>query len=110
MSNVLSDRIAKLNDAFRSTFQGGKVMMTKGVASLSEETQAVILIAVREFNTFTPDDDPHGEHDFGSIVVSGNHCFWKIDYYDATLEFGSENPADPAKTTRVLTIMLSDEY
>jgi hypothetical protein len=33
-----------------------------------------------------------------------------IDYYDATMEFGSEAPADASKTTRVLTIMLASEY
>jgi hypothetical protein len=36
--------------------------------------------------------------------------FFKIDYFDPKMEFGSEDSADPAKTTRVLTIMLADEY
>ena len=34
----------------------------------------------------------------------------KLDYFDKELKFGSENPADPSKTTRVLTIMLAEEY
>ena len=62
------------------------------------------------FDAFTEDNDPHGEHDFGAFDHAGHRIFWKIDYYDQSLEFGSENPADPAKTTRVLTIMLADEY
>src|SRR5919106_6564497 len=35
--------------------------------------------------------------------------FFKIDYYNASMEFGSEDPADLTKRTRVLTIMLTED-
>ena len=59
---------------------------------------------------FTADNDPHEEHDFGNFELAGHKFFFKIDYFDANMEFGSENPADLTKTTRVLTIMLAEEY
>ena len=65
---------------------------------------------VATFDDFSADNDPHGEHDFGSFDLAGDRFFWKIDYYDPTLEFGSDDPADPSKTTRVLTLMLAAEY
>lgn len=68
------------------------------------------LALVQRFEDFTPDNDPHREHDFGSFTLRGHKLFWKIDYYDKACECGSEDPADPAQTTRVLTIMLAEEY
>ena len=65
---------------------------------------------VATFSELTADNDPHGEHDFGSFEIAGRKFFWKIDAYDAKMEFGSEDPSDPVKTTRVLTIMLAEEY
>jgi Protein of unknown function (DUF3768) len=105
-----AEKIRKLNDAFRRSLTGGKVMMTAGIAALSVAMQAKVLNEVRTFDAFTADNDPHGEHDFGSFEVNGRKIFWKIDYYDAAMEFGSEDPADPSKATRVLTIMLASEY
>ena len=104
------EKIAVLNDAFRKTFSGGKVLMTAGVNELPDMVKAEALCEVAAFNDFTEDNDPHGEHDFGSVEVCGRKLFWKIEYYDPELQFGSEDPADPAKTTRVLTVMLASEY
>jgi hypothetical protein len=103
-------RIRELNDAFRQTFIGGRVMMTAGVQAMPERGRAELLTKVRTFNSFEHANDPHAEHDFGCVEISGEKFFWKIDYYDPTLKFGSDNPADPTKTRRVLTIMRADEY
>ena len=84
--------------------------MTQGVASLPEGVLAIVLERVRQFDEFTPDNDPHGEHDFGSFDVAGVGYFFKVDYYSPDMQGGSEDPTDPEKTTRVLTIMRADEY
>ena len=105
-----SHRIRVLNDNFRSTFVGGQMFMTAGVNALPVDTKARMLLAVQSFSNFTKDNDPHGEHDFGSIETEGETYFFKIDYYALDMNGGSEDPADPEKTTRVLTIMRADEY
>lgn len=110
MSAVLSSKIRSLNDAFRQTFVGGRVMMTDGINALTDAAKAEVLSLVRTLAEFNRENDPHGEHDFGSFMVRGEKILWKIDYYDKSLDGGSENSADPAVTTRVLTIMLASEY
>jgi hypothetical protein len=97
-------RIRDLNDWVRRSFLGGKVVMTRGVSNLEPERIAVLLDRVRHFDVFTPDNDPHGEHDFGAFDEGGDRFFWKIDYYDIQMEFGSSNPADPAVTERRWTM------
>lgn len=105
-----AERIRELNDAFRTTMTGGRVLMTAGVNALPSDVQAMVIRRVATFTDFTADNDPHGEHDFGSFDLVGQKLFWKIDYYDPAMEFGSEDPADPDRTARVLTIMLASEY
>jgi hypothetical protein len=105
-----TERIRALNDALRSSFQGGRVLVTQGVRALALARNAAVLQAVQAFDAFTADNDPHGEHDFGSFEHEGERFFWKIDYYNLAMDGGSEDPADPSVTTRVLTIMLAKEY
>lgn len=102
--------IATLNDNFRKTFTGGQVLLTAGIYSMSMDDKANILSKVRNFNDFTEDNDPYGEHDFGSFDYKGNKIFFKIDYYDLNYEFMSKNPANSDITNRVLSIMLAEEY
>lgn len=70
----------------------------------------MILAKVMEHNEFTEDNDPHGEHDIGAFDHVGKRFFWKIDYYNPTERFGSEDAVDPTKTVGVLTIMFVSEY
>jgi hypothetical protein len=72
--------------------------------------EARVLDMVRTFDKFDTDNDPHGEHDFCSFEIDGDSYFAKLDYYDLEVRFKSEDPSDPTKTTRVLTIMRADEY
>ncbi len=102
--------IAHLNDLFRQTGIAGKMVMTRGVADLDDRIRQQALLSVRTFSNFTEDNDPHGEHDFGSFAVTGQKFFWKIDYYDNEYKYGSKEPWDVNKTKRVLTIMLASEY
>ncbi len=104
-------RIRELNDAFRTSLAGGKVYTTDGVNSEGADFVARALAATRTFDRFSNNNDPHGEHDFGSFEVDGQKLFWKIDYYDKDdANFGAEDPSDPSSTERVLTIMLAEEY
>ena len=107
-----SERIRELNDRLRQglDFTLGRIMLTLGVQRLEDETRKKVLIAVREYDDFTPDNDAYGEHDFGVIEEDRQRFFFKIDYYDKNLQHGSENPADPEATCRVLTIMKTAEY
>jgi len=103
-------KIAELNDAFRTTFQGGTVVMTASVDKLPDRSKAQALARVATHTDFSEDNDPHGEHDFGSFELCGRKFFWKIDYYDKEMQHHSPDPSNPDVTTRVLTVMLAEDY
>ena len=111
-------RIRALNDQLRTKVfsQPGRieglfrVMLTEGCQALTPLELDQLTRQIETFTAFTEDNDPHGEHDFGAVTVSGTRFFFKIDYYDLALSGHSPDAADPKQTIRVLTIMRADEY
>ena len=110
MPDANTAKIAALNDHARRTFRECRVVITQAVAQLVKDDVDHILNKVRNYNDFTPINDPFLEDDFGSIQLRENTIFWKIDYYDLDLHMHSPDPSDPAFTARILTIMLAEEY
>jgi len=98
--------VAQKNDAARSN--AVNYMATGGIMALDEVTISEIFVGVQNFADFNEDNDPYGEHDFGSLEVQGYKVFWKIDYYDQWLKYGVK-PLDP-DCRRIVTIMLAEEY
>ena len=120
-SEVRHDEIARQNDWLRANLTSpgaNRVVMTQGIAALIGDIalfrgfrkRAELLRTVRAFDTFDRDNDPYGHRDLGTFDFEGTRCLWKIDYYDTELVFGSEDPADPFKTVRILTILRADEW
>ena len=110
MTDDKTGRFRALNDQLRTTGNGGRLVVTNGIAALPGHTVTAIFLAVQTFDAFTPDNDPHEEHDFALIEAAGERVMFKIDYYDRALSMHSPDAADPAVTVRVLTIMFSSEY
>ena len=96
--------IAQLNNAFRQN--GRDWYITPGIQALPDVPG--LLTAVKNFNSFTLDNDSHGEHDFGSIIWHDEKTYWKIDYYDQALQYWHD-PLSP-ECRRILTVLLASEY
>lgn len=107
--------IARLNDNARLGLdRRARVMFTRNCLETCRATpnthdalvQAELLQAFRrcEFAADSP------ERDFASILHRGRKVWMKIDYYDLACEFGSEDPTNAAITTRVITILLPEDY
>ena len=105
-----AEAIALLNDALRKSGAGGLIVATSGVRALDGFNQLDLIQALARYDRFDLDNDPHGERDFGDLEVWGAELLWKIDYYDREMVYGSNDPADPEQTARVLTVMMPLEY
>lgn len=85
-SPTTTAKIAQLNDLARTAMGiASHVYLTEGIANLPDADQSAIREHVENFNSFTPDNDPYGERDFGAFEHGGHRVFWKIDLYDPGL-------------------------
>ena len=103
-----SAKITELNDKARQNLSN--YSFTQGVRGLNREQLNDLIKLVKDFDDFTEENDPHHEHDMGKIEFNGESYFFKIDYYDNQLKYGSEFPEDESITRRVITVMETDEY
>ena len=108
------DLIASDNDKLRQSIFNSlgknKLVLSRDVSQLNLIDGIEVLKLVKEFKIFTKDDDPYGEHDFGSFDFKDINYFWKIDYYDNDLKFHSEDKLNAEKTIKVLTVLRASEY
>ena len=97
-------KIAEVNDALRRG--AANTVITSGVLVLVDVLG--LMKRVCEYDELTKDNDPYGEHDFGSFDWHGEKIFWKIDYYDASMRYGGDPLSSDCR--RVMTVMLASEY
>ena len=109
MSSSLPDLARKLNDALRTTLLGGELVMTPSVAGLAVAERRAILKALREYDDFTAENDPRGEHDSGSFELDMVRYIWRIEVQPASMVDNLSSPIGPDGTVRVLTIMCAFE-
>ena len=120
MSNDRSEKIAVLNEQLSSKIgypfntlidTSNEIVLTQGIMDSFNDGEITTLFQdIKTFDTFTEDNDPYKERDFGSLKAKGRSIFWKIDYYDNNLEYHSPDNTNPEVTKRVMTVMLSSEY
>lgn len=113
--------IAAQNDAFRrlaclgiapdQPIQG-RMHVTRSMVEAGDGFIAEAVKATGDFDTFEPENDPEGWHDFGAVTIRGETVFWKVDLYEADSDFRyrAEAPDNPATTMRVLTIMMASDW
>lgn len=94
--------VAQRNDLARTTFFNCRVVVSEALSRSPKKEE--VITAVREFNAFTPANDPHGEHDCAFFEVDGERFFFKFDYYDDNYEYFKEDG------NRVLTIGFACDY
>ena len=109
------ETIARLNDRARHGLDPtARIVFTRNClgAFCGPDTVDVVMVQAQLLGafrrcSFSPDSP---ERDFAAITFRDRKVWLKIDCYDGALEFGSDDPADASVTTRVITILLPEDY
>lgn len=75
---AIKHTIRSLNDDLRRTLRGGIVTFTPGVMAFGQDMHVRVLQALAAYDAFDSENDPYGEHDFGSFAIEGERLFFKI--------------------------------
>jgi len=109
-----TQQIAKLNDQMRKNPHAyGQALISAGITVRGQVVvqEALAKIAAMKPSEFKKGNDPYGERDFHTFSLDDELAYFKIDYYaKGDLRAPSEDPSDPAKTTRIMTVAFMDEY
>lgn len=110
-----TETIARLNDRARFGLDPkARVTFTRNCLAAFCDPDAIEVVVIQAQlmaafrNCAFAEDSP--ERDFGTVEFRDRKVWMKIDYFDADLQYGSDDPADPSVTTRVLTILLPEDY
>lgn len=106
------ETIAQLNDEVRQKpfGPGRRAVVTRAVNHMGADFMRRAMAAVAAFDEFSMGNNIHRERDYGAFELDGHKLMFKIDYLDVDGVYASDDPADPAQTLRVLTIMFASEY
>lgn len=106
--------IARLNDRCRHGLdRTGRIVITRTcLGTFADSTMAELVAQAQilaEVRKFTYPEGDRTERDRGQIEYRGTTVYFKIDAYDADLEWGSPDPTDASVTRRVMTIMVRED-
>lgn len=105
-----AEAIARLNDQLRKTGQGGSIVITSNLRRVTGFDAGVLDSALANYEGFDAGNDPYGERDLEDLTLFGHNLMFKIDYFDLSLTYGSDDPANPSVTSRILTVMLASDW
>ncbi|MFC3530263.1 DUF3768 domain-containing protein [Paracoccus mangrovi] len=87
-----------------------QVLVTPGINAKGPAFVSLCLLSISMFKDFSEDNDPWGDRGFAALTVDDTRIYFKIDLYDEACEYGSSEPANLDRTTRVMTVLLPSEY
>ena len=89
-----------------------RIITTPGILALtaSDDNMQQLLKGILEFREEDFTDDEYGDRNMFTVQYNHTTVLCVIDNWDLELAYGSEYPLDDDKTTRVLTILLPEEY
>ncbi len=98
------------HDELRQYLLGGIAGITPGVAALGQAAVERIVKRIAVYDRFLSRERSIRGARFRCVRDRRVRVLFKIDYFDKILQHVSPDPADPAVTEQVITIMLAKEY